>query len=177
MEVMTKYGRIRGVLKGDALVYKGIPYAKPPVGELRFSPPQEPEAWDGVLDADKWPSKCMQFGHEPGSFYEKEFYADPEYLTEPSEDCLYLNIWTPADSAAKKLPVAFWIHGGAFWAVMEARSHLTVKNMHAEVLSSLRSITDAIFSGSSPAKSCLLSRAALPVTTEFSIRLLLCVGT
>ncbi len=114
MEVMTKYGRIRGVLKGDALVYKGIPYAKPPVGELRFSPPQEPEAWDGVLDADKWPSKCMQFGHEPGSFYEKEFYADPEYLTEPSEDCLYLNIWTPADSAAKKLPVAFWIHGGAF---------------------------------------------------------------
>jgi para-nitrobenzyl esterase len=114
MTVSTKYGKISGVREGDAVIYKGIPYAKPPVGGLRFRPPQEPESWEGVLAADKWPNKCMQPGQQPGSFYEKEFYTDPAYMPPSSEDCLYLNVWTPAERRNEKLPVAFWIHGGAF---------------------------------------------------------------
>ena len=55
-----------------------------------------------------------QTEHEPDSFYGKEFYLDPEFGMNQSEDCLYLNIWTPANTVDEKLPVAFWIHGGAF---------------------------------------------------------------
>lgn len=110
-------GKIQGVVSNDpaVLVYKGVPYAAAPVGDLRWKAPQPVVPWEGVKVADKWGAAAMQnSGKATGDFYFKEFYAagDPEF----SEDCLYLNIWTPADAVAsdKKLPVAMWIHGGAY---------------------------------------------------------------
>ncbi len=112
-ETTVKQGRIAGVEKGGYTLFKGIPYAQPPVGELRWREPQEPKMWEGVYHADKWPCRSMQEIHED-PMYSKEFYDEPEYQTPVSEDSLYLNIWTPARKAGEKLPVAFWIHGGAF---------------------------------------------------------------
>ena len=113
-ETKTKYGQVHGVQKDGYTVFRGVPYAKPPVGEKRFCPPEEPACWEGVYKADHFGCVCPQTEHEPDSFYGKEFYLDPEFGMKQSEDCLYLNIWTPANTVDEKLPVAFWIHGGAF---------------------------------------------------------------
>ncbi len=107
-------GRISGitVAKGIAL-YKGIPYAAAPVGERRWKKPQPVEPWEGVRKCDTWGAASLQGGSAKGSFYWKEFYqgGDPHM----SEDCLYLNVWTPAAGKSKeKLPVMVWIHGGAY---------------------------------------------------------------
>ena len=112
-ETTVKQGRIAGVEKDCYTLFRGVPYAQPPVGELRWHAPREPEPWDGVYHADKWPNRSMQEDRED-PFYGKEFRDEPEYQTAVSEDSLYLNIWTPAKEAGEKLPVAFWIHGGAF---------------------------------------------------------------
>ncbi len=110
-------GQIQGVLTDstNVMVYKGIPYAAPPVGDLRWKRPQPVVAWEGVKVADKWGNASLQSDHNPGDFYTEEFYfgGDPAR----SEDCLYLNIWAPAQTVGKtdaKLPVAFWVHGGAY---------------------------------------------------------------
>lgn len=112
--VNTVYGKIKGIEKKDYSVFLGIPYAKPPVGELRWKAPQTPESWEGCLEATSFPNRSMQSTEKDGGFYDKEFYDEEIYETPVSEDCLYLNIWTPAKSSGEKLPVAFWIHGGAF---------------------------------------------------------------
>ncbi len=118
MCVTTTKGMIEGVFCDGYTVYKGVPYAKPPVGDLRWKAPVELEPWEGVLKADKFANKCWQ--DEPsadtpwGGFFLKEFYLNPEFNVPMSEDCLYLNIWTPNNCENKKLPVAFWIHGGGF---------------------------------------------------------------
>lgn len=118
MLVQTKYGKIDGMKENGCYIYKGIPYAKPPVGKLRFAKPQKPDAWDGILMADKFGNRSMQRTQAPGSFYQKEFYNDENFMTPMSEDCLYLNIWVPDETENKekteKLPVAIYIHGGAF---------------------------------------------------------------
>lgn len=111
--VKTACGLVSGIETESAIVYKGIPYAKPPVGRLRFNNPEPCQTWQGVLKADKFPNKCVQGGHAPDSFYGKEFYSDPEWLPPSSEDCLYLNIWMPKKFESP-CPVAVWIHGGGF---------------------------------------------------------------
>lgn len=110
----TEQGALEGIDMGDYAVYKGIPYAKPPVGELRFCMPQRVENWIGVRMAKDNPPIAWQNRPEVGSFYEKEFYHEDPSLLSMSEDCLYLNIWTPAKQAEDRLPVMIWIHGGAF---------------------------------------------------------------
>lgn len=112
--VETKKGILEGIQKDGYSLFLGVPYAKPPVGELRWRVPVELDAWEGSYRADKFPNRSMQEINRPAGFYDKEFYDLPQYQTAVSEDSLYLNIWTPANSSADKLPVAFWIHGGAF---------------------------------------------------------------
>jgi para-nitrobenzyl esterase len=91
---------------GKVRVYKGIPFAAPPVGKLRWQPPQPVAAWQGVRECQEFGSTCPQQPYPAGSVY-----AQPPQPQ--SEDCLYLNIWTPAENAGAKLPVMVWIHGGA----------------------------------------------------------------
>ena len=107
-------GKIQGVessVKG-VYIYKGIPFAAPPVGDLRWKEPQPVVPWEGVKVADTFGPGAMQANHDSSNPWTSEFYwEDPEF----SEDCLYLNVWTPAPGkAGKKLPVAMWIHGGAY---------------------------------------------------------------
>ena len=110
-------GKVKGVL-GDSrevIVYKGIPYAAPPVGDLRWKAPQPVPAWEGVRECADFGPIAWQPGNAPGTFYGDEFYW--EGTPEQSEDCLYLNVWAPAGTVGKKaarLPVAMWIHGGAY---------------------------------------------------------------
>lgn len=111
--VNTNKGQVEGYLSGETVVFKGIPYAAPPVGELRFRRPQEHEPWQGVLSCREFGNSCPQADLGKMGFYSKEFYDGP--LPPLSEDCLYLNIWTPGSAGPdSKLPVMFWIHGGAF---------------------------------------------------------------
>lgn len=111
--IKTKYGELAGVDCGDYVVYKSVPYAKPPVGELRWRAPQPVEPWEGVLEATEFHGRCMQ-DDPSGPPWDKDFYDDPSYMTDATEDCLYLHIWAPKD--AHDAPVALWIHGGAFMA-------------------------------------------------------------
>lgn len=112
--VTTAQGTLSGLEKPGCTLFAGVPYAKPPVGPLRWAEPQPPEPWEGVRPATRFPNACRQRKKAPGEFYAREFHSMPEFEVPFSEDCLYLNIWTPAVSGTEKLPVAFWIHGGAF---------------------------------------------------------------
>ncbi|MBS4066593.1 MAG: carboxylesterase family protein [Chitinophagaceae bacterium] len=104
--VKTTSGLLRGMNENDVEVFKGIPYAAPPVGEFRWRPPQPVVAWQGVRDANKFGASSAQASWGSGTILEGS-----------SEDCLYLNIWRPADAReGKKNPVMVWIHGGAFVA-------------------------------------------------------------
>ena len=110
--IETVKGKLQGLETEAGFVYKGVPYAAAPVGELRFCPPQPAEEWEGVKRCDRFPPMAMQKREEPNSFYGKEFFSYPAFDLPMSEDCLYLNVWTPKD--AKNCPVAIWYHGGGF---------------------------------------------------------------
>src|SRR5436190_19934355 len=96
-------GKLQGVVTNGIASFKGIPFAAPPVGELRWKGPQPVAAWSGVKKATAYAPACVQ---DPAML---RFTGAPENV---SEDCLYLNVWTAAKSARERLPVMVWIYGG-----------------------------------------------------------------
>lgn len=109
LQIKTDKGKIRGAFTNDGQVraFKGIPYAAPPVGPLRWQPPQPAAKWKGVRDATVFGPRCMQ-----AAVFEDMVFRDPG----PSEDCLTLNVWTPLKAKKGRLPVMVWIYGGGFIA-------------------------------------------------------------
>ena len=121
--VHVAQGDLTGVYNADhsVKVYAGIPYAKPPVGELRFKEPQAPDSWDSVRTCDAFGPMAMQprsntlydsLSHILG-WHDYQVKLGDEYLEPVSEDCLYLNVFAPEDMGDEPLPVIFYIHGGS----------------------------------------------------------------
>ena len=103
--VTVESGQLRGTVQEAVLSFKGIPFAAPAVGNLRWRPPQPAAKWRGVRNADQYGADCMQL----------PFPSDAAPLgTPPAEDCLYLNVWRPAAQSASPLPVMVWIYGGGW---------------------------------------------------------------
>ena len=104
-QVKVDTGALAGTAEGGVLSFKGVPFAAPPVGALRWRAPQPAASWSGVRPATEYGHDCMQ---EP-------FPSDAAPLgTKPAEDCLVMNVWRPAESVGRKLPVMVWIYGGGF---------------------------------------------------------------
>jgi len=108
-EVTIETGKLQGTSNSDHTVrlFKGIPFAAPPVGDLRWKAPQPAASWTGVRQADKFGSACLQT-----NVFGDIYFRD----SQPNEDCLNLNIWVPAKPASAKLPVLVWYYGGGFVA-------------------------------------------------------------
>jgi para-nitrobenzyl esterase len=103
--IKTESGEVQGTIQDSVLSFKGIPFAAPPVGDLRWKAPQPAAHWSGVRKANQYGHDCMQL----------PFPGDAAPLgTPPAEDCLVLNIWEPANRTSAKLPVMVWIYGGGF---------------------------------------------------------------
>ena len=102
-------GRVSGVVTSGIAAFKGIPFAAPPVGELRWKAPQPVPAWTGVKAATTFAPGCIQ------DVALAKLFGAPDAV---SEDCLYLNVWTPAKAGSERLPVMVWIYGGSFTSGM-----------------------------------------------------------
>jgi para-nitrobenzyl esterase len=114
LPVKVDDGLVQGTSEDGLTVYRGIPFAAPPVGDLRWRAPQPPEKWEGVRQATKFAPGPIQGGNPPSG---------------KSEDCLYLNIWTPAKSAGDRIPVLVWIYGGGFGAGATSEKNYSGENL------------------------------------------------
>lgn len=114
--VITEHGAVKGLPAADPRItsFKGIPFAAPPTGDNRFRAPQPAKGWEGVLNAFEYAPISLQapVGVNKEDIYTREWAVDPDVPM--SEDCLYLNVWTPAQRIDEKLPVFVWYFGGGF---------------------------------------------------------------
>jgi para-nitrobenzyl esterase len=114
LPIKVKDGLLQGTFEEGLTVYRGIPFAAPPVGDLRWRAPQPPAKWKGIKQATKFAPGPIQGGNLPSG---------------KSEDCLYLNIWTPAKSADDRIPVLVWIYGGGFGAGATSEKNYSGENL------------------------------------------------
>ncbi|MBL4793366.1 carboxylesterase/lipase family protein [Citromicrobium bathyomarinum] len=118
--VETEAGPVQGLEQGGIDAFLGVRYAAPPLGDLRFQPPAKPEAWEGIADATGYGAPCMQLYSASGpneSEMTRRIQAIFPTSTEAkmdNEDCLFLNVWTPAAGDGGKRPVMVWFHGGGY---------------------------------------------------------------
>ena len=118
-------GTVQGQVVDGVGVFKGIPFAAPPVGDLRWQVPQPVITWQGIRSAREFAPACIQSWIPPGQL-------------QPSEDCLYLNVWTAAGSSMERRPVIVWIHGGGLAGGMSWEKVPTAQTLRAKVQSSSR---------------------------------------
>jgi para-nitrobenzyl esterase len=130
-EVKTAHGVLKGYAADDVLIWKGVPYAKPPVNDLRWKAPQEPAHWQGVRNATQPAKKCTQL------LVDKDWIRTGEVDPDSSEDCLFVDVYRPqrATYPKEKLPVYVWVHGGSNhsfsskdydWSALANRSDVVV---------------------------------------------------
>ncbi|HLN20549.1 MAG TPA: carboxylesterase family protein [Bacteroidales bacterium] len=112
--VRIETGLVQGRYENGLTVYRGIPFAAPPSGGLRWKPPQPASKWEGIRQTDKFAPGPIQGGNPPSG---------------KSEDCLYLNIWSPAKSASDRIPVLVWIYGGGFNAGATSELNYSGENL------------------------------------------------
>jgi para-nitrobenzyl esterase len=128
--VRVEGGLVRGLMQNGISVYRGLPFAAPPIGDLRWRAPEPVIPWEGIKDASEFAPVCMQSGE-----------TVPGLGSEPmSENCLYLNIWTPANGAERALPVMVWLYGGGrhvgsgsarlYWSERLARKDVVVVTLN-----------------------------------------------
>ena len=126
--VETTNGTLEGTVRSGVRIFRGIPYAKPPEGELRWKAPQPMDNWDGVRKADAFGPRCMQ----------RQFFQDMIFFSDGmSEDCLYLNVWTPARSGEEKLPVLVYFYGGGLFTGDGSENRYNGESMAREGIISL----------------------------------------